>query len=100
AYFRGFREIGKEFPIDLAITNLGAYEPRWMMAAHHMNPAETVRAFKELGAQRLMVVHWGTFRLGDEPVYLPPIEIKRELEKEDLLSRFVSLEHGRTLFLK
>ena len=100
AYFRGFCEIGKEFPIDLAITNLGAYEPRWMMAAHHMNPAETVKAFKELGAQRLMVVHWGTFRLGDEPVYLPPIEIKRELEKEGLLSRFVPLEHGRTLFLK
>ncbi len=100
AYFRGFREIGKEFPIDLAITNLGAYEPRWMMAPHHMNPAETVKAFKELGAERLMVVHWGTFRLGDEPVYLPPIEIQRELEKEGLLSRFVPLEHGRTLFLK
>jgi L-ascorbate metabolism protein UlaG (beta-lactamase superfamily) len=100
AYFRGFREIGKEFPIDLAITNLGAYEPRWMMAAHHMNPAETVKAFKELGAERLMVVHWGTFRLGDEPVYLPPIEIQRELEKEGLLSRFVPLEHGGTFFLK
>ena len=49
-----------------------------MMAAHHMNPAEAVQAFKELGAERLMVVHWGTFRLGDEPVYLPPIEIRRE----------------------
>jgi N-acyl-phosphatidylethanolamine-hydrolysing phospholipase D len=100
AYFHGFREIGKEFPIDLAIINLGAYEPRWMMAAHHMNPAETVRAFKELGAKRLMVVHWGTFRLGDEPVYLPPIEIRRELDKEGLLSCLVPLEHGKTLFLK
>ena len=100
AYFRGFREIGKEFPIDLAIINLGAYEPRWMMAAHHMNPAEAVKAFKELGAERLMVVHWGTFRLGDEPVYIPPIDIQRELKKEGLLSRLVSLEHGKTLFLK
>lgn len=100
AYFRGFREIGKEFAIDLAVINLGAYEPRWMMAAHHMNPAETVRAFKELGAQRLMVVHWGTFRLGDEPVYLPPVELRRELVKEGLLSRLVSLDHGRTLFMK
>ncbi len=100
ACFHGFYEIGKEFAIDLAIINLGAYEPRWMMAAHHMNPAETVRAFKELGAKRLMIVHWGTFRLGDEPVYLPPIELQRELKKEGLLSRFVSLEHGRTLFLK
>jgi N-acyl-phosphatidylethanolamine-hydrolysing phospholipase D len=100
AYFQGFREIGKEFSIDLAIINLGAYEPRWMMAAHHMNPAETVRAFKELGAERLMVVHWGTFRLGDEPVYLPPIKLQQELKKEGLLPRLVSLEHGKTLFLK
>ena len=100
AYFRGFREIGKEFPIDLAIINLGAYEPRWMMAAHHMNPAETVQAFKELGAEKLMVVHWGTFRLGDEPVYLPPIELRREMKKEGLLSRLVALEHGKTLVLK
>jgi len=58
-----------------------------------------VRAFRELGAERLMVVHWGTFRLGDEPVYLPPIELQRELEREGLLSRFVPLEHGKTLFL-
>jgi len=99
AYFRGFGEIGREFRVDIAIFNLGAYEPRWMMAAHHQNPAETVRAFRELGAERLMVVHWGTFRLGDEPVYLPPIELQRELEREGLLSRFVPLEHGKTLFL-
>jgi N-acyl-phosphatidylethanolamine-hydrolysing phospholipase D len=59
-----------------------------------------VRAFKELGAERLMVVHWGTFRLGDEPVYLPPIGLQQELKKEGLLSRLVSLEHGKTLFLK
>ena len=100
AYFRGFREVGKEFAIDLAIMNVGAYEPRWVMAPHHMNPAETVKAFKELGADKLMVVHWGTFRLGDEPVYMPPIEIQRELKKEGLLSRYASPQHGRTLFLK
>ena len=32
AYFNRFEEIGKEFRIDLAIFNLGAYEPRWFMA--------------------------------------------------------------------
>ncbi|HOO47306.1 MAG TPA: MBL fold metallo-hydrolase, partial [Deltaproteobacteria bacterium] len=31
AYFDRFREIGGEFDIDLAIFNLGAYEPRWFM---------------------------------------------------------------------
>jgi L-ascorbate metabolism protein UlaG (beta-lactamase superfamily) len=99
AYFDRFQEIGREFPIDLAIINLGAYEPRWFMAGSHMNPGETVRAFKELGAARLLVIHWGTFRLGDEPVHFPPIEIKKEMEKEGLSERLVHLNHGETLFL-
>jgi L-ascorbate metabolism protein UlaG (beta-lactamase superfamily) len=99
AYFDRFREIGQEFSIDLAIINLGAYEPRWFMAGSHINPSETVKAFKELGAARLMVVHWGTFRLGDEPVHFPPIDLQREMEKEGILDRLVYLNHGETLFL-
>ncbi|MCF6291605.1 MAG: MBL fold metallo-hydrolase [Desulfobacterales bacterium] len=97
-YFDGFREIGEQFPIDLAIINLGAYEPRWLMGPTHMNPAEAVQAFKELGAERLLIVHWGSYRLGDEPVHLPLIEVRRELEKQGLLDRLVPLNHGETLF--
>lgn len=99
AYFERFQEIGREFSIDLAIINLGAYEPRWFMAGSHINPRETVQAFKELGAARLIITHWGTFRLGDEPVHFPPIEIKREMEKEGLSDRLIHLNHGETLFL-
>ena len=99
AYFDGFREIGEEFPIDLAIFNLGAYEPRWFMATSHINPSETVRAFRELQARHLLIVHWGTFRLGDEPVHFPPNDLRKELEGEGLLDRLVDLKHGQTLFL-
>ena len=53
----------------------------------------------ELGAARLIITHWGTFRLGDEPVHFPPMEIKREMEKEGLADRLVHLNHGETLFL-
>jgi len=97
-YFKSFSEIGEEFSIDLAIFNLGAYEPRWFMAASHMNPGEAVRAFRELRARHLLIVHWGTFRLGDEPVHFPPIDLKRELEKEGISDRLVDLKHGQTLF--
>jgi len=99
AYFDRFREIGETFPIDLAIFNLGAYEPRWFMASSHLNPTETVKAFKELNAKRLMIVHWGTFRLGNEPVHFPPLDIKREMEKQGLIDRLVHLDHGETYTL-
>jgi L-ascorbate metabolism protein UlaG (beta-lactamase superfamily) len=98
AHFEGFRQLGEAFDIDLAIFNLGAYEPRWFMANSHINPPETVQAFKDLGAKHLLIVHWGTFRLGDEPVNFPPMQIRKEVETEGLLSRLIHLNHGETLF--
>jgi N-acyl-phosphatidylethanolamine-hydrolysing phospholipase D len=98
AYFDRFAEIGEAFSIDLAIFNLGAYEPRWFMAPSHINPQETVQAFQELRAKKLLIVHWGTFRLGDEPVYLPPVELRRELDRAGLTDRLVHLDHGQTHF--
>jgi N-acyl-phosphatidylethanolamine-hydrolysing phospholipase D len=99
AYFDRFKEIGDRYTIDLAIFNLGAYEPRWFMKNSHINPEEVVRAFQELGAKKLLVVHWGTFRLGDEPVYFPPIDIKREMKKAGLLDRLFEVQHGQTMFM-
>ena len=99
AYFDRYGEIGGEFDIDLAVFNLGAYEPRWFMAQSHINPEETVRAFCELKARRLLVVHWGAFRLGDEPVHLPPLEIRRAMERAGLADRLVHLEPGESVAL-
>jgi L-ascorbate metabolism protein UlaG (beta-lactamase superfamily) len=97
AYFDGFEQIGREYDIDLAIFNLGAYEPRWFMAPSHIDPAETVRAFRELRARHLMILHWGTFRLGDEPVHFPPRDIQREMARAGLAERYIPLRHGQTL---
>ena len=99
AYFDGFSQLGREFSIDLAIFNLGAYEPRWFMAPSHSNPAETVKAFKELDAGKIMILHWGTFRLGDEPVHFPPIDIRKAMDREGLRDRLVELRHGQTFFV-
>jgi L-ascorbate metabolism protein UlaG (beta-lactamase superfamily) len=99
AYFDGFEQLGSEYKIDLAVFNLGAYEPRWFMAPSHTNPRETVQAFKELKADKLMVVHWGTFRLGNEPVHFPPLQVKEELKKEGLLDQLIDIKHGETLYL-
>jgi N-acyl-phosphatidylethanolamine-hydrolysing phospholipase D len=98
AYFDRFGELGEEFSIDLAIFNLGAYEPRWFMAGSHLNPQEAAKSFRALKAKHLMVVHWGTFRLGDEPVHFPPLDIKSEMEAQGMLDRLIHLDHGQTLF--
>jgi len=96
AWFDRYEEIGREFDVDLAVFNLGAYEPRWFMAQSHINPEETVKAFRAPRARRLLVVHWGAFRLGDEPVHLPPLDIRREMEKAGLSDRLVHLDPGGT----
>ncbi len=98
-YFDGFKEIGEMDAIDLAIFNLGAYEPRWFMASSHLNPAETVRAFEALGAKRLMIVHWGAFRLGDEPVFLPPRDIARAMSEAGLGDRLLACAPGQSVRL-
>ena len=79
-YFHGFAEFGRRFgPIDVAMLPIGAYEPRWLMHYQHMDPAETWRAFLDLGARWLAPMHWGTFDLTDEPVDLPPRELLRAI---------------------
>jgi L-ascorbate metabolism protein UlaG (beta-lactamase superfamily) len=73
AYFSGFAEIGARVgPLDAAMLPIGAYDPRWFMRPQHMNPEDAVRAFVDLGAARFFAMHWGTFKLTDEPLDEPP----------------------------
>lgn len=67
-YFRGFKEIGKNFDIDVALMPIGAYEPEWFMKASHMNPEEAVQAYLELNATVFIPMHYGAYRLADDTV--------------------------------
>ncbi len=58
-------------PPDLALLPIGAYEPRWLMGAVHMDPAEAVQAHLALGARRSVGMHFGTFQLTDEAIDAP-----------------------------
>jgi L-ascorbate metabolism protein UlaG (beta-lactamase superfamily) len=71
AYFPGFKEIGERYPVEIALLPIGAYEPPTGRQVH-MNPEEAVKAFLELGAKTLIPMHYGTFRLGFEPLHEPP----------------------------
>ncbi|HZL16569.1 MAG TPA: MBL fold metallo-hydrolase [Polyangia bacterium] len=78
AYFDGFTEIGRRFPrIDAALLPIGAYDPRWFMAKQHMNPQDALQAFQDLRAHMMVAMHWGTFKLTDEPLDEPPVLVRQ-----------------------
>ena len=56
---------------DLALLPIGAYEPRWLMAPVHMNPAEAVQAHRDLESAQSVGMHFGTFQLTDEAIDAP-----------------------------
>ncbi|NVJ23319.1 MULTISPECIES: MBL fold metallo-hydrolase [Myxococcus] len=82
AWFDGFQEIGRRFPkLDAALLPIGAYDPEWFMSRQHMNPEDAVRAFEALGAREFLAMHWGTFKLTDEPLDEPPRRLDAEWKR-------------------
>ena len=68
-----FPELGRNGrPFDTALLPIGAYEPRLLMRAVHVDPEEAVQVARDLRARRLVAMHWGTIDLTDEPPFEPP----------------------------
>lgn len=85
AYFAGFQDIGRRFPgLDAALLPIGAYDPEWFMRSQHMTPGDAVQAFLDLGARRLVAMHWGTFKLTDEPLDEPPSLLRADWQRRKL----------------
>ncbi|MGE5048665.1 MAG: MBL fold metallo-hydrolase, partial [Deltaproteobacteria bacterium] len=101
AWFAGFKEIGERFPHpDAALLPIGAYDPGWFMEKQHMNPEQAVQGFLDLGAKRLAAMHWGTFKLTDEPLNEPPQRLRAEWRRRGLPEdRLRILAIGETLEL-
>ncbi len=58
-------------PPGVALLPIGAYLPREIMQAVHMDPAEAVQARADLGAREAIGMHFGTFQLTDEAIDAP-----------------------------
>src|SRR5262249_12921532 len=94
-YPAAFAEIGRRLPgIDFALLPIGAYEPRWFMGPQHLSPEDAARAFRDLGARRLVPMHWATFRLTDEPLDEPPRLLRAAMAGE--LDKIIPLAIGET----
>lgn len=88
-------------PPRLALLPIGAYEPQWFMRRVHMNPADAVRAHRDLRAGTSIGIHFGTFRLTDEPMDEPAAALARARVEAGLDDRtFVLPTHGAGLDIR
>ncbi|HQQ75823.1 MAG TPA: MBL fold metallo-hydrolase, partial [Thermoanaerobaculia bacterium] len=72
-----FADLGRQHgPFDVALLPIGAYEPASIMRPVHLNPEEAVAAGRDLGASKLVAMHWGTIVLTDEPPFEPPARFR------------------------
>jgi L-ascorbate metabolism protein UlaG (beta-lactamase superfamily) len=80
----------------LALLPVGAYLPRWFMRHHHMDPADAVRGFKDLGAKAALGMHYGTFQLADEAYDAPLDDLAAALKAARIPgTRFRTLPFGQ-----
>jgi L-ascorbate metabolism protein UlaG (beta-lactamase superfamily) len=98
AYFPGFREIGEHYKIDIALLPIGAYDAPTGREVH-MNPEEAVKAFTELGAKTLVPMHYGTFRLGFEPLHEPPERLLACARAHGIEDKVLVMTEGRPVVL-
>jgi L-ascorbate metabolism protein UlaG (beta-lactamase superfamily) len=94
---RTFRSARERYgPFRLAILPIGAYEPRWFMRDQHMNPAESVQALIDCGAELALAHHHGTFQLTDEAIDAPLAALADALKGAGISSeRFRALLPGQ-----
>lgn len=98
AYFKGFLEIGRAFPIELALIPIGAYRPSSFRLVH-CNPEDALQAFEDMQGRYMVPIHWGTFRLSDEPIDEPPVWLARLCTDNGFDGRVQILQHGQTFVL-
>lgn len=93
AYFDGFQEIGERTDVEIALLPIGAYDNPTKRDVH-MNPEQALRAFVELKAQRMIPMHFGTFRLSYEPLHEPPQRLLEHALQLNILDKICLLNEG------
>jgi L-ascorbate metabolism protein UlaG (beta-lactamase superfamily) len=93
AYFNGFAEIGQRLHPRVALLPIGAYHPESFRAVH-TSPEDALRGFVEMEADCMIPMHFGTFKLSQEPVDEPVKRLLAGARKLGIESRVRVLEEG------
>lgn len=101
-YSKDFADIYDRFgAVDLALIPIGAYEPRWFMGKQHVDPDGAIKIHQDLHSRMSIGVHWGTFRLSDEPMAAPPEELAAARIRAAIPDQeFQVMKHGEILKLE
>jgi L-ascorbate metabolism protein UlaG (beta-lactamase superfamily) len=68
-----------------------------MMLVSHLTPEQALDVQADVGARRLVAIHWGTFDLAYEPLGEPPVRLRAEARTRGLdAERVWVLRHGET----
>jgi len=97
AYAReDFRETARRFPsIDLALLPIAPIHPRAIMESVHMDPAEALAAFADLGARRMIPMHFDTFVDSVDAPHEARDTFERLVHERHLEPRVTVLEIGQ-----
>jgi L-ascorbate metabolism protein UlaG (beta-lactamase superfamily) len=95
AYFAGFREIGARLRPEIALLPIGAYTPDSYRAVH-TSPEDALRAFQDLGAERMVPMHYGTFWLAEEPLEEPLPRLLSSAQRLGFGDRIAVIPEGET----
>lgn len=96
-YASHFKEIGDKYgPFDLALMECGQYDSKW--SDIHMMPEETAQAGIDVGAKKIMPIHWGGFKLALHDWKEP---VNRVLKKAEQLNiDVITPEIGQEILVK
>jgi len=90
-----FKEIGRRFTVDLAILPIGPIEPRDFMERNHIDPAQALLIFQDVGARLMLPMHHKTLIQGFDPTPTYAIEqLRMFAEQLGLADRIIDLDIG------
>jgi L-ascorbate metabolism protein UlaG (beta-lactamase superfamily) len=95
AYFDGFHKIGERLQPEVALLPIGAYRPDSYRGVHTC-PEEALQAFLDLGARRMIPMHYGTFRLSQEPMDEPVERLEAAARQAGVAESVCILPEGET----
>jgi L-ascorbate metabolism protein UlaG (beta-lactamase superfamily) len=95
AYFDGFAKIGSRLKPEVALLPIGAYRPDSYRGVHTC-PEEALQAFLDLGARRMIPMHYGTFRLSQEPMEEPVERLMAAARQAGVAGSVCVLPEGET----